>query len=452
MDLSRFGPTTILAVATFSMLAQQAFSYVCQIVMPILADRLAEQFDVSPAWLGLYLFLQNVMSIIAAIGCGSFILRYGPLRVSQAALIFMCGSMLIVASGQLWLYPLGAMLLGAGSTSTPASSTILARVCPPRLVAVIFSIKQTGVPVGSLIAGLLLPFLLGLVFYSATLSTTVRLGPFGTALATALIILLVALSLQPLRAYFDSVKDPTQTISFGDLPATLRMVLQNPNLRDIAFAAFAFGGLQSIFSGFFILYLLDGMDYSEIEAGSAFAISSFTAIWARILWGTMSGFVPPRWIFAGIGFFGGVAALLMTQLDFTWSLNGIIAVAILFNITGLSWHGILLAETARLAPEGQVGGVTGGVLSFTSLSMMIYPAVYGLILAATGSYEIGFAIASIPAFAAFVIFLNPTYPGSWLGFCLSLGRSLATMRALAQATLVLALGVGVGLAFHTMGY
>jgi hypothetical protein len=26
------------------------------------------------------------------------------------------------------------------------------------------------------------------------------------------------------------------------------------------------------------------------------------------------------------------------------------------------------------------------------------------------------------------------------------------MRALAQATLVLALGVGVGLAFHTMGY
>jgi MFS family permease len=190
MDLSRFGPATILAVATTSMLTQQAFSYVCQIVMPILADRLAEEFGISPAWLGLYLFLQNVMSIIAAIGCGSFILRYGPMRVSQAALIFMGGSLLIVASGQLWLYPLGAMLLGAGSTSTPASSTILARVCPPRLVSLIFSVKQTGVPVGSLIGGLLLPFLLGLVFYSASVGTTIRLGPFGTALVTALLILL----------------------------------------------------------------------------------------------------------------------------------------------------------------------------------------------------------------------------------------------------------------------
>ncbi len=450
MDLSRFGPTTILAVATTSMLTQQAFSYVCQIVMPILADRLAEEFAISPAWLGLYLFLQNVMSIVAAIGCGSFILRYGPLRVSQAALIFMCGSMLIVASGQLWLFPLGALLLGAGSTSTPASSHILARVCPPRLVAVIFSVKQTGVPVGSLIAGLLLPFLLGLVFYSATLGTTIRLGPFGTALVTALIILLVAAALQPLRAYFDRERDPNQKISFGDLRSTLGMVLRNPNLRDIAFAAFAFGGLQSIFSGFFILYLLDGLDYSEIEAGSAFAISSFTAIWARILWGTLSGFMPPRWIFAGIGFFGAVAALLMTQLDYTWTLNGIIAVAILFNITGLSWHGILLAETARLAPEGQVGSVTGGVLSFTSLSMMIYPALYGLILAATDSYEIGFALAAIPAFAACLIFLNPTYQGSWLGFCLGLGRRLASTRALAQGAVLLALGLGGGLMFQAL--
>ena len=441
MDLSRFGPATILAVATTSMLTQQAFSYVCQIVMPILADRLAEEFGISPAWLGLYLFLQNVMSIIAAIGCGSFILRYGPMRVSQAALIFMGGSLLIVASGQLWLYPLGAMLLGAGSTSTPASSTILARVCPPRLVSLIFSVKQTGVPVGSLIGGLLLPFLLGLVFYSASVGTTIRLGPFGTALVTALLILLVAISLQPLRTYFDEEKDPTQKISFGDLRTTLAMVFRNPALRDIAFAAFAFGGLQSIFSGFFILYLIDGLGYSEIEAGSAFAISSFTAIWARILWGAL-----------GIGLFGCIAALLMTLLDFNWTLNEIIAVAILYNITGLSWHGILLAQTARLAPEGQVGTVTGGVLSFTSVAMMIYPAIYGLILAATDSYGMGFALASVPAFAAFVIFLNPSYQGSWLAFWLGLGRSLATIRALTQGAMILGLGLTCGLAFHALGF
>ena len=41
---------------------------------------------------------------------------------------------------------------------------------------------------------------------------------------------------------------------------------------------------------------------------------------------------------------------------------------------------VLLAEVARLAPPGQIGGVTGGVLAFTSIAMMIYPALYGVIL------------------------------------------------------------------------
>ena len=451
MDLSLFGPRTILAIATVSMLIQQAFAYVCQIVMPVLADRLADDFGIAPAWLGLYLFIQNILSIITAIGCGSFILRYGPMRISQVALLLMGASLLVVASGQLWLYPLGAILLGAAAASTPASSHILARVCPPRLAPVIFSVKQTGVPVGALIGGLLIPFLLGLVFYSASIGTTVRLGAYGAAAVTALVVFFVAILLQPIRAHFDSDRDPRQKISFGDLRTTLVMVLQNPDLRDLSFAAFAFGGLQSLFSGFFILFMIDGLNYSAVEAGSVFAIASFTAIWARILWGFLSGgIVPARWIFAGLGLFGGIAALLITQFDFTWTLNGIIAVAILFNITAISWHGILLSETARLAPEGQVGGVTGGVLSFTSIAMMIYPAFYGLILAATGSYQIGFALAAMPSFAACIIFLKPTYPGSWSGFCLALGAGLYSRRAAGQLVLLLVLGAAFGMLFQTI--
>jgi MFS family permease len=451
MDLSLFGPRTILAIATVAMLVQQAFAYVCQIVMPVLADRLADDFGISPAWLGLYLFIQNIVSIITAIGCGSFILRYGPMRISQVALLLMGASLMVVASGQLWLFPLGAILLGAAAASTPASSHILARVCPPRLAPVIFSVKQTGVPVGALIGGLLIPFLLGLVFYSASLGTTVRLGAYGAAAVTALVVFFVAVLLQPLRAHYDSDRDPGQKISFGDMRATLAKVLQNPDLRDISFAAFAFGGLQSLFSGFFILFMIDGLNYSEVEAGSVFAISSFTAIWARILWGFLSGgIVPSRWIFAALGLFGGIAALLITQFDYTWSLNGIIAVAILFNITAISWHGILLSETARLAPEGQVGVVTGGVLSFTSIAMMIYPALYGLILAATGSYEIGFALAAIPSFAAFVIFLSPAYQGSWFGICRRLAAGLFSRRAMGQLVLLLLLGAAFAVLFQTI--
>ena len=98
------------------------------------------------------------MAIIAAVGCCSFILRYGALRISQMTLLLMGGSLVVIATGYLWLYPLAAILLGAAAVSTPASSHILARVCPPRLAPVIFSVKQTGVPVGALIGGFLIPF------------------------------------------------------------------------------------------------------------------------------------------------------------------------------------------------------------------------------------------------------------------------------------------------------
>lgn len=449
MDLSRYGWRSIMLIAMFAMLFQQAFSYVCQIVLPFLADRIAEDFGISRGWLGLYLFIQNAVAIVAAVGCGGFILRYGPLRVSQWALFLMGLSLLAIASGWLWLFPLGAILLGASAVSTPASSHILARVSPPRLAPLVFSVKQTGVPVGSLIGGLLIPTLLGLVLYSTTLETTIRLGTYGTALATAAIVIVVAFLLQPIRGYFDRERNPDTKLSISDLRATIRLVLDNYPLRDIAFSAFAFGGLQSLFSGFFILYMIDGLGYSETQAGSIFAFSSVTAIFARILWGVLGGtLISARWVMAGIGFFAGIAGVLMSFVDLTWSAAELTALAILFNVTAISWHGILLAETARLAPADQVGGVTGGVLSFCSVAMMIYPAIYGGLLAVTGSYGIGFLLAAIPSFIAFLIFVNRPIEGPWVAAALRASRGWCNVRTALRTAGVLIAGGLLGSAWH----
>lgn len=434
-----------MLIATFAMLFQQAFSYVCQMVLPILADRIAQDHGISRGWLGLYLFIQNLVAIVAAIGCGGFILRYGALRISQCALLLMATSLLVIATGWLWLYPLGALLLGSASMSTPASSHILARVCPPRLAPLVFSIKQTGVPVGSLIGGLLIPFLLGVVFYSAAIGHTVRLGTYGTAFATALIVFAVALALQPLRDYFDRERIPNTKLAISDLSQTLSLVMTNYPLRDIAFSAFAFGGLQSMFAGFFILYLIDGLGYSETEAGTVFALSSVSAVAGRILWGYLGGgWVSARWLMAGIGLFGAIAALLMANIDRTWSVGQITAVAVLYNVTALSWHGILLAETARLAPPEKVGGVTGGVLAFTSVAMMIYPAVYGGLLAYTGSYGIGFALGAIPAFIAFVVFSRRPIERPWPAALAATAGEWLNRRTALGASAVLVAGALLG--------
>ena len=80
----------------------------------------------------------------------------------------------------------------------------------------------------------------------------------------------------------------------------------------------------------------------------------------------------------------------------------------------LSWHGILLAETARLSPEGNVGGITGGVLAFTSIAMMVYPAIYGTLLALTDSYGLGFTFAAVPAMFCAFVFFYPALKGRGL--------------------------------------
>jgi MFS family permease len=67
------------------------------------------------------------------------------------------------------------------------------------------------------------------------------------------------------------------------------------------------------------------------------------------------------------------------------------------SATALSWHGIVLSEAARLAPEGQRGAVTGGVLSFGQVGAMVMPLVYSGLLGLTGSYSVGFIVCGIPA-------------------------------------------------------
>ena len=81
-----------------------------------------------------------------------------------------------------------------------------------------------------------------------------------------------------------------------------------------------------------------------------------------------------------------------------WPVVVVATVAVVYAGTAISWHGVLLAEIARLSPIDRLAAMTGGVLLFTSVGIMVYPLVFGAILEATGSYALGFLLAAIPAF------------------------------------------------------
>ncbi len=445
MNLDKYDWKVILSIATVAMLAQNTFSYVCQITMPILADRIADNYEISRAWLGLYLFIQNIASIITAMCCGGFILRYGSVRISQWALLMMGGSLFIVSIKVLWLYPIAAIFLGLGGVLTPASSHLLAKVCPPKIAALIFSIKQTGVPLGSLVGGLLIPFLLSVSIYIASLKTSFHVDAFGAAFIIGVIVYVIVIALQPVRDYFDSDRKPNEKFTFSNVTKTIKTVMSTPQLRDLAFGSFSFGGLQSIFAGFFILFLIDGLGFDELEAGMAFAVASFTAVGARILWGYIgSVYLSARIVLGFIGVFAGISSILTGFYDESWSYSLIIAVAILYNITALSWHGILLAEIARLSSRDTVAGITGGVLAFTSIAMMIYPAFYGILLGLTDSYATGFILSSIPAFIGGIILLRQPIQSSWIQIIFTILCHISRIKNLSYGFLLAVIGISIG--------
>ena len=147
-----------MMIALGAMFVQQTFASVGKTLPAVVAPLVIVELHADPAWVGVYYGVSAGASLFAQMGCGSFIIRYGALRMSQVALVLLGGGMAVAAAGGLPGFAASAIVVGGGAAvSTPTSSQLLYRVSPPRLAPLVFSIKQTAVPAGLLISGFLAP-------------------------------------------------------------------------------------------------------------------------------------------------------------------------------------------------------------------------------------------------------------------------------------------------------
>jgi MFS family permease len=389
-----------ILVALVAMFAQQTFASVGKVLPALVAPLVIAELHADPAWVGVYYGVSAGASLFAQMGCGSFIIRYGALRMSQVALVLLGGGMAAATSGGLFGFAASAIVGGGGAAvSTPTSSQLLGRVSPPRLAPLVFSIKQTAVPAGVLICGFLGPTVAG------------ALGWRGAMLATAAACVAGAAMLQPLRARFDDDRVPSRRFRLSDFRATIASVLKARDLRALSLACFAFNGIQSVFTAYFVTYLV-ALGYELTAAGFLFSLVVAVAVPCRVLWGWLGSFhVAPRFIMGGLalGMAGSIAATGFFSA--AWPMVAVGLVGAVVSATAVSWHGILLSETARLAPAGSVGAVTGGVLSFGQVGALAGPFTFSLLLYLTGGYGGGWAVCAIPALWVAISLLRPRVPG-----------------------------------------
>ncbi len=152
------GRLPLYVLAVFVTTVIQALGALGHLALPVLAGEAAADFGVDAGLIGVYSGIVFAGSAASSLLLAGSVPRIGVVRVSQLALLTSTAGLALLALGEAWLLPASALLVGAGyGPMTPASSYLLARLVLPHVMSLVMSIKQTGVPIGYGLAGLLLP-------------------------------------------------------------------------------------------------------------------------------------------------------------------------------------------------------------------------------------------------------------------------------------------------------
>ncbi len=370
-------PDSFPALPLGSMLAVQTLVSLAALAVPAIAPAVAAGTGLPVALVGLFTAGIYAGAMFSAINAGGPLVRFGALRVAQACLCVTACGLLLVASGSLAALLPGAVLTGIGyGAATPTSSHLFAREVPARWRGLVFSIKQTGVPLGGMLAGALLP------------SAAQRLGWRGALPLLALACVACAALLQPLRARFDDARDRGHRFAFGGSLRTLRMVWDHVAVRGLAISTFFFSSMQSCMATYLVAQAHEGAGLGLVRAGLVLACAQVSGVFGRIAWGWIGDhWMRPSRLLTLLALAMGACACAAALLRPDWPLPAVLALAVAFGATATGWNGVYLAEVARLAPAGMAGILTGGTLFFTFAGALSAPPAFALV--ATLSHGLG---------------------------------------------------------------
>jgi MFS family permease len=261
-------------------------------------------------------------------------------------------------------------------------------------MALVFSIKQTGVPVGFMIAGAIVP------------SVMLMLNWQWTLVSVALACVLSALISQGLRKDLDDLRQANLRFQVSSLTTPIRMVLSHRALATMAACSFMFSLVQMSLTTYLVTYLHDDLSYGLVSAGLLLSVTQMGGIGGRILW----GFVADKWlgaqkVLALLATLMAISSLFTALLLPYLPIWGVWMVLVVFGGTAIGWNGVYLSEVARQAPEGKASMATGGTLAITFLGVVIGPPIFGALSTAFGSYRAGFLfIVVTSSLCAWVLF------------------------------------------------
>ena len=364
---------------------------------PILAPDAQQDIGVSAAAVGLVTALIYLASVPSALVSGLLVSRIGAIRVSQLCVLFASTGIILISTGDPLIIVIGALVVGIGyGAVTPSSSTVLADQAPKNVRSLIFSIKQSGVPIGGAIAGTLVPFLM------------YRFGWREAAIITGLIGFFVIVLAQLIQKKIDrpTFRSPELAQSLS-LIKPIKFVFADRKLRELAVSSFAFSGMQMSLGSYLVVMLTEQAQLTIAVAGYALSVAMIAGVIGRLFWGGLADYgISPRRVLGFLGFLMGLSASAICFVNSEFSITLVYVLAFFFGASAVGWNGVYIAEVARIAPTGQTGMATGGSLAMTYSGVVLLPTSFWLIYLITNSYIWGFLALGLLTFWRGLLFFK----------------------------------------------
>jgi MFS family permease len=388
-------PTRFPLWPLLAMLATQALATMAAYSLPVVAPAVARELGVPGALAGIFISTVYGVGIASALLSPVFVARYGAVRVSQFVLLSTLGMLFTAAAGSVAWIAVGAVILGLtyGATA-PASAHLLVPRTPSGVMNLVLSLRQIGVPLGGILAGL------------AMVSLTLAVGWREALLWLAVPVAVLLVVLQVPRKNWDGNRDPSRRIAGRSLVTPFALLGESAAYRRLAFASFIYSGLQLCFISFMTVHLTSRAGFDLVAAGRGLAVYQLAGVLTRPAWGWLADrFVPARVLLALQGLIMCGAAILAGRFAPDWPAALVLGVCAVAGATASGFTGIAYAEWARLggARRTEATGLGAGIM-FSGVLVM--PSAFAVAIAASGDYAGPYAVAGLLAAASGLLLLG----------------------------------------------
>lgn len=384
-----------LVPALITMFVTYALVILASMVLPVVAPIASATLDIPAKYIGLYAAMLYAGAAVSSMFAPNLITRYGALRTSQGALLFASAGLVMLSAGSVISAIASAVLIGfAYGPGNTASGRLLTSMTKQGQRSGIFSIKQTSVPAGGALCGLIAPPL------------ALQLGWQGAALVLALLCLAAALGVQPWRRRLDTDRQEGHSLLPKNLLSPLATVMNGPRLRALGITGLVYAGMQYAFGAVMVVFFVERAGLSPVGAGLVLSVAMIVSVFARLGWGYVADWTRPDFVLSFLGVLTAASVVAATYVDSGWSRPALIALGCWFGAAGFSWNGVFLALVADIAGPKRVADATSGVMTLVFIGSLLFPALFAGLIALSGYNAALLSVAVVNVGAAVYVYLR----------------------------------------------